>query len=318
MTDRETSQSIDAAAAAWVAREDRAPLSPADRGELEAWLAGDARRRGALLRARAVFMRTEQAAVLGAATDALPIAPTRRRLLSWGGGAAATVAIGGIAGFALSAPKAYATDRGEIRLTPLADGSTLLLNTQSRAKVRYSQEQRLVRLIEGEAYVTVLPDPRPFVLQVGDREINATAGAFRIRKLGAEPVDVLVQHGRLEVAGAGRRAILTSNTRLVLPPGLAPSTPQPVKADAMTRELSWRDGMIAFQGETLAQAAATFARYSDTKIVIDDPELAQAPITGLFAANDPVGFSRAVAGVFGAAAEVERGRVILSAGTAAE
>jgi len=59
--------------------------------------------------------------------------------------------------------------------------------------------------------------------------------------------------------------------------------------------LAWKDGRLAFEGETLAQAASEFARYSDTRIVIDDPALAHEAITGLYQSNDPVGFARAAA-----------------------
>jgi transmembrane sensor len=45
----------------------------------------------------------------------------------------------------------------------------------------------------------------------------------------------------------------------------------------------------------LSQAAAEFDRYSDTKIVIDDPTLATEEIAGLFRATDPVGFAQTVA-----------------------
>src|SRR3546814_5691662 len=43
-----------------------------------------------------------------------------------------------------------------------------------------------------------------------------------------------------------------------------------------------------------------FARYSDTRVVIRDEALAREPVTGLFSANDPAGFSRAVASAFDA------------------
>jgi transmembrane sensor len=61
------------------------------------------------------------------------------------------------------------------------------------------------------------------------------------------------------------------------------------------RELAWEDGQLAFEGQSLSQAAAEFDRYSDTKIVIDDPALATEEIAGLFRATDPVGFAQTVA-----------------------
>jgi len=54
--------------------------------------------------------------------------------------------------------------------------------------------------------------------------------------------------------------------------------------------------------------------YSDTRIEIRDPALAREPVTGLFAASDPVGFSRAVAQVFDARLQRDGDTVVLSRG----
>lgn len=57
--------------------------------------------------------------------------------------------------------------------------------------------------------------------------------------------------------------------------------------------------MLAFEGDTLAQAAAQFARYSHVRILIDDPEVAQKRVAGLYSATDPDGFATAVAASLG-------------------
>ncbi len=59
----------------------------------------------------------------------------------------------------------------------------------------------------------------------------------------------------------------------------------------MHRQIAWQSGQFAFEGETLAQAVTEFARYSDIRIVIEDPALAREEIAGLFKATDPVGFA---------------------------
>jgi transmembrane sensor len=114
--------------------------------------------------------------------------------------------------------------------------------------------------------------------------------------------------------------VLQANTRVILSDPnegrSAVQPPQPVAPDAVTRELAWREGQLAFQGESLKQAAEIFARYSDTRIQIRDPALAREPVTGLFAANDPVGFSRAIARVFDARLERDGDDVVLTRGAA--
>jgi transmembrane sensor len=325
---RETSHDIDIAAADWTARLDRALLTPDEEQALEEWLLHDPRCRGALLRAEAIALKSESAQALGprfdpaAFADPAPADLTRRRALTWGGIAAATAASAGLIGFAMPAWGAITTKRGEIRLVPLDDGSTVMLNTDTSIKVDYGTNERRVRLLHGEAYFTVVSDrKRPFIVEVAGRRLRADHAAFRVRKLGDMPVDVLVELGHVDLPPTTATALsaltISANTRLVLPQGTTLPAPQPVAPALVTRELAWREGKLSFEGETLAQVAATFARYSDTRIVIPDPVLAREPVTGLFDAHDPAGFATAIASVFDARAKRDGDAIVLTRATAA-
>lgn len=329
MAERETSRDIDQAASEWTARLDRGPLTPEQEEVFQAWLQGDPRNKGALLRAQALSMMSESAQALGPDFDPAafeeprqspPSGISRRKTLVWAGGA---VAASTLVALGLNIPPAGAvisTGRGEIRLVPLKDGSTVLLNTASRIRVKDDAEERRVTLIEGEAYFSVARDPkRAFIVEVNGRRLQTTQAGFRVRKLDGNPVDVLVDRGRVDLAAANRIDVaLGANTRLLLSRDLsAVEQPKLIAPEIVTRELSWREGKLAFEGETLGQAAETFARYSDIRILIRDPELAREPVTGLFAANDPVGFSRAIARVFDATLEQHGDRVVLARNGAA-
>jgi transmembrane sensor len=91
----------------------------------------------------------------------------------------------------------------------------------------------------------------------------------------------------------------------------APAAPSPIAPEDMRRELAWREGRIALEGETLAHAATVFARYSEIRIVVD-PAVRNEEITGLFAANDPVSFARAAAASLDLQAQVGQGEVRIS------
>lgn len=331
MAERDTSRDIDQAASDWTARLDRGPLTSGEEDALQAWLGGDPRARGALLRARALAMHSESAQALGDDFDpadfeeprpSRPARLSRRQALAWTGGAAAAASLVALGVGMPAAGAVISTERGEIRLAPLKDGSTVLLNTETRIRVKYSAGERLVTLLKGEAYFSVARDEtRPFIVEVDGRRLSTAQAGFRVRKLGGDPVDVLVNQGQVEVAPlklapSARPVALSANTRLILsdPIGGRPvaERPQSVGPEAVTRELAWREGKLAFEGETLKQAAETFARYSDTRIQVRDPDLAREPVTGLFAANDPVGFSRAIARVFDARLEQKGGEVVLT------
>lgn len=334
MAERENSRDIDQAASNWTARLDRGPLTPEEEDAFQTWLRDDPRSKGALLRAQALSMMSESAQALGPGFDPATFEEpkhlrfsgmSRRQALSWTGGAA--VAAASLMALGISMPAAGAvisTERGEIRLVPLKDGSTVLLNTDSSVRVRYDEGERFVGLLKGEAYFSVARDARrPFIVEVNGRRLSTAQAQFRVRKLDQNPVDVLVHQGQVDLSMAFASALaLNANTRLVLSDPAngrsAAEHPQPIAPEAIVRELAWREGKLAFEGESLKQAADAFARYSDTRILIRDPALAREPVTGLFAANDPVGFSRAISRVFDAKLEQDGDNLVLTRGAAVQ
>lgn len=311
-------------------------LSADEEEALQRWLNSDPRNKGAMMRAQALSMMSESAKALGpgfnpAAFNApapATIAPrhrfaglSRRQALGWGGGAVAAASVAAL-GISLPAMGAtITTGRGEIRLVPLKDGSTALLNTNSSIRIGYNATERFITVLDGEVYFSVTHDAkRPFVVEVGGKRLRTMQATFRVQKLNENPVDVLVQQGRVDLpvgdAPNSHPLSLQANMRMNLGAGstgrLQTATPQNITPETVMRELAWREGRLAFEGETLKQAATAFARYSDTHIIIPDPVLAQEPVTGLFAANDPAGFSRAIARIFDARLEQGNDRLILT------
>jgi transmembrane sensor len=324
--ERETNLDIDRAAAKWVARMDRAPLSASEAGELKQWLAGDPRRRGAFLRAKAIWMRSESARALGphydpadfqpaAATLPRPGARYRRRLMQWSGAMAASLVVVVMLAATLQMPTAYATAKGEMRTVPLGNGATVTLNTDTRVKLYNDEGVRRIRVLRGEVLIEGAGTALPTLVEVDGTHLEASAATFVVRKLEGLPTQVLVQDGRVVMADVAqsRKVPLAPSTGLSLPTGKHQAWElTSIPPGQMGRELAWREGKIALQGETLAEAAAIYARYSNTPIVIVDQDLSQLQVTGLFAANNPLGFSRAVAEVFGGEVRQENGQIIVA------
>jgi transmembrane sensor len=334
MPRRETSDEIDERAAQWAARVDNAPLDPAGEAELQAWLAGDARRLGAYARARAILVRVEVARALGAGydpdrflavdgsgdcgdggqddshagEDVVGENPgiSRRRMLWLSGTAAAVAAVaGGTIGFdRLSRGRYYETGVGEMRRIAMPDGSIVNLNTASALYVRFDSARRAVFLDAGEAQFEVTKDPaRPFVVTAGSTSVQAIGTAFSVRREPDAKVSVVVSEGVVEVARAGngtKPVTLARNMRAHADAHAdTPIDADTVDPELVQRQLYWREGKIAFTDATLADAAAEFARYNAERIVIPDPALAAKRISGLFVATDPAGFADAVGAIFG-------------------
>jgi transmembrane sensor len=223
---RETSQEIDSRAAEWAARIDRGALSSEEDRQLEQWLAGDQRRRGAFMRIRAVALHSERARALGSGYDpdafldrplAGAAAITRRRML-WLGGSAVAAAMIGAVGLRLTGATRYGTRLGEVRVVTLKDGSVITLNTSSSIRVDMGSARRLVALEAGEALFDVASDPaRPFIVEAGDAAVRAVGTSFAVRRFGSAPVEVVVREGLVEVtAPSNARPIRMGANRPVI------------------------------------------------------------------------------------------------------
>lgn len=330
MNQRETPEAIDMAAAAWLARIDRAPLTPDEEAELDAWLAGDSRREGAFAKATVVALYTDRARTLGHAyadgDTGAPAQPWRashahgrsRRWMLATGGAVAAAAVGGVvvAGYEIWKPAdEFQTQRGEIRRLQLADGTVVTLNTATKVTVKYTTDHRHIQLVEGEALFDVAKNPlRPFYVDAGDIRVRAVGTSFTVRKLLGASTQVLVSEGIVEVTqndrGEAEPVRLIANQQVVARPN-APIKTAALAPAAVARELMWRQGMLSFSGTSLGEAAEQFSRYSDPQITVDDPAIAKETITGLFSANNPEGFAQAVAVSLNLSARTESGKIHL-------
>lgn len=293
----ESSQQIDETAVQWAVRVETTSLTPDERAQLDNWLKGDRRRLGAYAKARAVIAQVRRAKDVPPKTDAIPRKASRRRFLI-GGAVAASCAAAAITTTAVlkTGTQSYATRLGEIRLIPLADGSSVTLNTDSRISVLISATERVVRLLQGEALFSITDDVmRPFVIDAGEALILTGNSQLMVSRLVAEPLKVLVRDGQAAVKRRQHEEAplrLTANTRAEITEA---SQIQVMTPAEMNRELVWREGMLSFEDMPLEQALARFARYNSLRIVLDDPSLKQETVTGLFSATDPEGFATAVA-----------------------
>jgi transmembrane sensor len=315
-------QEIDAEAAEWAARMDRGPLAPEQESQFQAWLNGDIRCMGAYGRMRAIALTSERARALGPDFDPGAFIPApafaRRRVLQLGGAIAASLLVVAGGSWQLLRQRGrFATGKGETKVVALKDGSVVTLNTASEIHVTYTDTLRGVELLQGEVLFDVAKDKaRPFVVLAGDTHVRAVGTSFTVRRLEAAPVQVLVREGVVEVSKPASNAapvLVSANTMAETPldQGAAIAA-RPVAPAQLHRQLAWQTGQIAFEGETLAQAAAEFARYSDTRIVIDDPALAREEITGLFKTTDPVDFAKKTALSLNLHASIGEGEVRLS------
>jgi len=162
----------------------------------------------------------------------------------------------------------------------LADGSILHLAADSAVDIEFTERQRTVRLLSGEAFFQVAPNSkRPFVVLAGDTQTRALGTAFNV-SLFEDDVYVGVTHGRVRLSGkTGQNGIdLKINDVGVLHADGKSSRKKADKAFIT----AWRNGKMLIDNQRLGPVIDRLDRYSSDKILVLDPRLKKQRITGVF------------------------------------
>lgn len=228
-------------------------------------------------------------------------ARSRRYRLTW----AAVLAVI-LVGFSLvaylhrSRGRAYVTAIGEHATVLLSDGSTLELDGDSRARVEFSEQYRVVRLERGEAFFKVAHNvKRPFWVLAGRSWVRDVGTAFNVM-LSTTGMRVTVSQGTVKVGtitpllqdipfhnvvlaheaaiselSAGNQAYV-SGTAVII---------RSLSTAQLTRAISWRAQMLYFENAPLSEVVHELEQYTRLRLVISNAQLCNLPLAGTFEAN---------------------------------
>jgi len=200
----------------------------------------------------------------------------------------------------------YTTGIGEQRSIALDDGSTIELNARTQIRVRYSDLQRNVELLEGQALFQVAKNvERPFIVHSGDTQVRAVGTQFDVNRRSASTI-VTVIEGKVAVSGAGGTAAPKGSTAsaLFLTAGeqttvSGAATPRAAHAN-LTNTTAWTQRRLVFDDATLGEVIEEFNRYNRVPLRLQDASLEEFPITAAFSSTDPsslVNFLRVQPGI---------------------
>lgn len=274
---------VERTAAAWVARLSSSDATEADRREFEAWRRADPAHAAAYDEMDALWRR------LGQLPDprpreGLPKGPRKGPPKTLASLAALALIGGGLAyevGLLDRLRADLWSDVGTIAHATLPDGSGVALNTDTAIALQFTERERGIALLRGEASFDVVPDPnRPFVVRGGGLSVCAVGTRFFLRADGAlRPVGVA--EGRVDVSGPSGRAVVSAGEEIRVGGGALQVTAADVE-----RDLAWRDGRLIFAGQPLAAVLAELNRYRRGRIVLLDPRLGERRVTGAFDARN--------------------------------
>ncbi|MGF0238454.1 FecR domain-containing protein [Rhodococcus sp. IEGM1300] len=273
-------------AAQWYARLHSGVATDADHAAWNAWLVADPAHRHAWQRMTAVG--EQMASVPGAlASPALRGAQrSRRQVLRSVVVLASAGSLGGLGWRSETRQNLFADVRtavGERREVRLADGSTLLLNTDTSVNLRFDGKQRVLELLWGEILVTTAVDPlqRPFKVMTRHGEVLALGTRFIVRSQnhGGE-VAVLEKAVQVTSSGSGSQVRLEAGQRVDFN---AHSSGPLRRNDASVG--AWQQGSIIAIDRPLAELLADLSRYR-SGVLRCDPRIANLKISGAFPVDD--------------------------------
>jgi transmembrane sensor len=330
-------------AARWLLRLEDGKLTSAQQATFEQWVEADPAHRTALERAAGTLEVVSRHAGDGEIVQMREKALRARgklRMATWAvaaslAGVGATITVAWVissheqhavlpqlaaAPFMTSArPTHFATEVGERATISLPDGSTATLDTHSALDVLYTDAERGIRLLRGQALFEVAKHKlTPFRVYASDRRITAVGTMFNVR-LDGDRLRVALIEGKVQVvARHSNEPIGKPIEQVTLSPGEILDTAQgatmSVKVADVARTTSWREGVSVFVDARLADVVAEMNRYVATPITVDKPATGELRVSGVFKTGDPERFAESVANVFPISISHDpNGSVVLSA-----
>ncbi|OAI02361.1 FecR family protein [Methylomonas methanica] len=270
-------------------------VTDATRRRFEAWCRQDDTHRQAYAEAEALWGSVAQAAKGSPPADmrtesigSVRQAVLSRRRFRWSGLAlAASLVLGVLFGRDMLQDwllSDYATAVGEQKQIQLADGSSILLNTDTVLAVDWAEDKRRVVLLRGQAEFKVAADVhRPFEVEAGDTAVKALGTVFDVvrRESGAVEVSV-TEHAvavRLTDKSTAAPMRVEEGQHLLYAGNGSLDTPHAANLNQLN---AWKRGKLLFHDQTLADVVAELNRYSKAKIILKGQDIKQLRVSGVF------------------------------------
>lgn len=292
-------------ASLWAARLEGSVLTPADRAELDSWLAGDPARRELLSSFCQLSAKLDRLVPELAEAGSFEVPPPEGRArVQWnpwkialGGAIAATLTLAVVRlEWTGAAPENFSTPAGQRGSFTLGDGSRVELNANTTIVVENGRTERRVRLANGEAFFVVSKDKaRPFIVETPAGSVRVTGTIFDVLTEASSQLDVTVVEGSVQVRpgeasggqSTGGPVLLGAGVRLAAESGV--SSVRPLSNAEVEDTLAWRRGQIVCVGMPLSEALAQYAHYHG-RVITATAGAGKVPVGGVYGLGDLEGF----------------------------
>lgn len=182
-------------------------------------------------------------------------------------------------------PQYYQTLTAEIRSVELADGSEITLSPQTQLEVSYSDKQRHVKLLQGEAFFIVAKNPqRPFIVDSRSTQVTVLGTRFNVNS-NSFNTTVAVAEGKVQVESLAIPGYSDAETKLTAGQQISVSEvkglEQVTAIDADNVD-AWRRNVRIYEAQALEDVLRDLSRYHSAELVITDQSLNQQAVTAVF------------------------------------
>ncbi len=163
------------------------------------------------------------------------------------------------------------------------DGSSITLNTHSKILVRFTNNERTVQLVYGEALFHVSKDPsRPFHVINGNNKVTVIGTTFNV-KVDEANMTVAVVEGKVSVQeksldSDNSSSVLLDAGKVSSSDGNANTTIAVKEVDDINAHVNWQKGTLQFKKATLSEVVHEAQRYTKKRLKLS-PEIAELEIT---------------------------------------
>lgn len=168
----------------------------------------------------------------------------------------------------------------------LPDGSKVWVNASSILSYpsAFVGNERRVQIV-GEAFFEVAKNEKPFIVSTGKMDVKALGTQFDVYNYPADEMNISLLQGSVKVYQPQRESH-----------GVALSPGQQVREEqgrwivsAISQDpVLWKEGIYAFQNQSLQYILRKLEMYYDVKFVVKNPELLKHTYTGKFRQRDGV------------------------------
>jgi len=189
----------------------------------------------------------------------------------------------------------YHTGIGEIRDIQLADGSRLLLNTNTAVSVDYQPTQRLITLHHGEVRFTVAKDAqRSFEVKTDSLMVRALGTVFDVYRKTPHSINVTVQEhavsARIQHEGSIQKPDDSSQVTIETGHQLiyqGENTLPQLTATNLAQASAWQQRRLYINDRPLGELVEELDRYRMGRIYLSDAKLKKLRVTGVFPLDNP-------------------------------